>query len=133
MFSFFSLSVYAQHTVNDVQKYGGWYRISVEIYQSGNVGYLITQCYPSGETYEVIGHEREKLPIYLKVLCMGMVEAGMKDRFDFNTMTFEENGYCIQMTAISLTFIFKFSKPEAEILKELGGELINTYKYRKWE
>jgi hypothetical protein len=129
----FSMSLYAQHTVNDIARHGGWFKVRVEILQSGNVSYFITQCYPSGEEYNVVGVEREKLPLYLKVLCISMVEEGMKNSFDFNQMTFDEDGYFMQLDSFSFTFIFKLKKKEKEILKELGDEIINKYRYRKWQ
>jgi hypothetical protein len=113
--------------------HGGWFKVRVEILQSGNVSYFITQCYPSGEGYNVVGAEREKLPLYLKVLCMGMIEEGLKGSFDFNQMTFDEDGYFMQLDSFSLSFIFKFSKTEKEILNELGDEMVNKYRYRKWQ
>jgi hypothetical protein len=130
--AFFTVSLYAQHTVNDINKHGGWFKVRVEILQSGNVLYYITQCYPSGEEYEIVGNEREKLPLYLKVLCMGMVEEGMKDSFDFNNMTFDENGFFMQMISLSFTLVFNFSRTESEILGEIGNEIVNKYRYREW-
>jgi hypothetical protein len=128
----FSISLFAQHTVNDITQHGGWYKARIEMFQSENVTYHITQCYPSGDEYEVIGTEREKLPLYLKVLCMFMVEEGIKDSVDFNEMTFEQDGYFMQLASFSFTFIFNFSKTEAEILNEIGDERIKKYRYRKW-
>ena len=127
-----SVSLHAQHTVNDVAKYGGWFKVKIEISQSGKVFYFITQCYPSGEEYEVVGAKREELPLYLKVLCMTMMEGFVKDTFDFDDMIFEEEGYFIQLDSFSFTMIFKFSKSEAEILDEIGDELVNQFRYKRW-
>jgi hypothetical protein len=132
MSMFFSIPLFAQHTVNDIARYGGWYQARVEISQSGNIMYYITQCYPSGDEYEVIGTEREQLPLYLKILCMGMVEEGMKDSLNFDEMTFDEDGIFMQLTSFSFTFLFNFSENGAEILNKIGNETVNKYRYRRW-
>jgi hypothetical protein len=67
----FSVSLYAQHTVNDITEYGGWYKVRVEILPPGNTTYFITQCYPSGDEYDVIGDEKEKLPFVFKGIMYG--------------------------------------------------------------
>jgi hypothetical protein len=128
-----SASLYAQHTINDITEYGGWYKVRVEILPPGNTTYFITQCYPSGDEYDVIGDEKEKLPLYLKVLCMGMIEEGVGNSFDFNEMTFDQEGYFMQLTSFSFTFVFNFSKTDTEILEEIGSETVNKYRYRKWQ
>jgi hypothetical protein len=129
----FPATGYAQHTVNDIAKYGGWYKVKFEIFQSGNVVYSISQCYPDGDEYDVVGDEKEQLPLYLKVLSMAMLEAtGIQNSFDFDDMKFEDEGYFMQLTAFSFTFMFDFSKFEAEILEEMGDEILNEYKNRKW-
>jgi len=124
-----------QHSVNDITKYKGWYKVKIEFFQSGNIMYYITQCYPSGDEYEVTGIEREKLPLYLKVLCMGMADEVMKDSFDFNEMSFDEDVFFMQLSSFSLTFtfVFNFSKSESEILNEIGNETVNKYRYRRWQ
>lgn len=132
VFIFSSALSYAQHTVNDIKNYNGWYEVKFEILQSEKILYNITQCYPSGDRYEVIGNEREKLPLYLKVLVMGMVDEGMKDSFDFDEMTFDENGVFMRMTSFSFTFVFNISKTEEEILNEIGADMVNKYRLRKW-
>jgi hypothetical protein len=129
----FSVSLYAQHAVNDISEFGGWYKVKIEILQSGNVLYYITQCYPSGDEYEVTGNEREKLPLYLKAMCMGMVDEGMKDSFNFNEMTFSEEGFFMQLTSFSFEFVFDFSNMSAENINKLESEMGNTYRHRKWQ
>jgi hypothetical protein len=62
-----------------------------------------------------------------------MVEEGMKDSFNFDELAFEERGFFMQLTSFSFTFVFKFSKTEAEILNEIGNETVNRYRYRRWE
>jgi hypothetical protein len=126
------MSLYAQHTVNDIAQYNGWFQVEVRIMQSGNIFYDITQCYPGGEEYEVRDSEKEKLPLYLKIVCLGMIDEGMKDAFNFDEMSFSEDGYLMQLTAFSFTFIFDFTKTENEILSEFGDEMISKYRYRKW-
>ena len=129
---FLTVILYAQHSVNDINDYNGWYEVKIDIYNTGNILFFITQCYPSGDRYEVTGNEREQLPLHLKVLCMLMVDEGMKDSFDFDEMAFDENGVFMQFTSFSLIFIFKFSNTEEEILKELGPETVNKYRFRRW-
>ncbi|MDR1390748.1 MAG: hypothetical protein LBJ31_12330 [Treponema sp.] len=57
----------------------------------------------------------------------------MKDSFNFDELAFEERGFFMQLTSFSFTFVFKFSKTEAEILNEIGNETVNRYRYRRWE
>jgi hypothetical protein len=79
----FLASLYAQHIVNDITEYGGWYKVKIEMLPPGNTMYFITQCYPSGDEYDVIGDEKEKLPLHLEVLCMAMIREGMGNSFDW--------------------------------------------------
>jgi hypothetical protein len=131
-FLFCAAALSAQHRVNDVKEHQGWFQIEVKIEQSGNISYAVTQCYPNGEEYKVKDSEKEKLPLYLKVFCLVMVDEGFKDSFNFADMSMNEDGYLMQVTALSFTLILDFSKPENEILEELGDEVINQYRYRKW-
>jgi hypothetical protein len=128
----YSVPLFAQHTVNDIAKYEGWYKVRIEIFQYDKILFFITQCYPSGEEYDVVGAEREKLPLSLKVLSIGMIEDSLKNSFDFKEMTFNEHGFFMQLTSFSFTCIFKFSKTETELLKELGDEMVNKYRHKKW-
>jgi hypothetical protein len=123
---------YAQHSVSDVGKYNGWYQLRIDLERSGGIAYHVTQCYPGGEVYEVTGAEKDKLPLSLKVLCMAMVEEGMKGGLDLESMTFEEDGFFLQMNAFSFTMVVKISKTEDEILESLGAEAVNKYRNRRW-
>jgi hypothetical protein len=128
----FSVSLYAQHTVNDIQQYGGWFKVRIEIEQSGNIIYFVSQCYPSGEEYNVVGADKEKLPLSLKIFCMSMIEEGMADSFDFSDIAIDEDGLFMQMTSFSFTFVFDFTMPESEILAALGSGMVNRYRNKKW-
>jgi hypothetical protein len=127
-----SISVYAQHTVNDVDQYGGWYKVIIEIFKNGKTSYAISQCYPSGEEFNVTGAEREKLPLVLKVLSMSLVEEYIIEYFDIDELTLDEEGIFLEFTGISFTFNFNFSRPEDELLDELGPEMVNRYRNRRW-
>jgi len=39
---------------------------------------------------------------------MGMIDEGLKDSFNFNEMTFGQDGFFMQLTSFSFTFVFKF-------------------------
>jgi len=134
IFTFVLTSLFSQqHRVNDIMEYNGWYKIKFDISQSKNVKYYITQCYPSGEEYEVTGNEREKLPLYIKILIMGIIDVGMLDRFDFNKMSFDEFSFSLFLSSFSYTFVLNNLKSEAEIIEDLGGcEIVNKYKDKKW-
>ena len=51
--------------------------------------------------------------------------------FDFIN-TVDENGVFMQLASFSLIFILKFSNTEEEILDELGPEMVNKYRFRRW-
>jgi hypothetical protein len=74
MIFIFSVSLYAQHTVNDIQQYGGWFKVRVEIENAGNITYFVTQCYPSGEEYNVVGAEKERLPFPLHSFSISHIQ-----------------------------------------------------------
>jgi len=130
---FCSVSLHAQHYVNDVAQYGGWFKVRFDIRQNGKASYFITQCYPSGDEYEVKGPERDKLPLFFKALCMGVVEEAIGGVFDIEDWSFEEDGISIKMTDFSFAIIFKFSKSEEEIVEMMGEDFVNEYKNRKWD
>jgi hypothetical protein len=128
----FSAALYAQHTVNDIQQYKGWFKVRIEIENTGNIVYFISQCYPSGEEFNVVGADKEKLPLSLKVFCMAMMEEGLANSFDFDDMIVDEDGLFMQLTSFSFTLIFNFTHPESEILDALGPGMVNRYRDRKW-
>jgi hypothetical protein len=130
LFTFFSLialQAYSQHTVNDIAKYNGWFKIQFET-SNGQVQYKISQCYPNGDLYEVPANQRRKLPLYIKVLCIGLVEEVFTEQLGL--MTFDEDGVFMQVTGFS--FILKITKSEAEILENFGQEMVDKYKNRDW-
>ena len=129
---FCSIALHAQHSVNDIQQYGGWYKVTIDITNAGRTSYAISQCYPSGEIFDVIGTEREKLPLVLKVLCMALVEEYILGNLDFEDLSFDEDGIYLEVTNFAITFNFSLSKPEQELLDELGPEIIDEYRNRKW-
>jgi len=124
-------TLYSQHTVGDVREHGGWYSVRFEFNRDGNSAIFVTQKYPSGETYEIIGDERENLPLYLTIFALGLFEE-LEGSFDFDEMAFSENGLLMQMTNFSVTFIFCFSMPEEEILSELENEMLERFRYLRW-
>ena len=63
---------------------------------------------------------------------MAMVEEGMKDGLDLESMTFDEDGFFVQMNSFSFTMVVKTSKTEDEILESLGPEAVNKYRNRRW-
>ena len=127
----FTFSVFAEHAVGDVRQHQGWYVVRLEIHPLGNVMVYVTQCYPSGDEFEIIGNERERLPLYVKVLCLSLLDE-IKGSFDFDELTFEEEGLFFQMTSFSLTFVFNFTMPDEEILLILGDQMVNRYRHIRW-
>jgi len=124
-------TLHSQHTVGDVREHGGWYSVRFEFDRYGNSTVFVTQKYPSGETYEVIGDERENLPLYLKFFALGLLEE-FGGGFDFDEMGFSENGILTQMTNFSITFLFCFTMPEEEILSELESEMLEEFRHLRW-
>ena len=137
LIGFFTLisltTLYSQHTVGDVREHGGWYSVRFEFNRDGSSTVFVTQKYPSGETYEVIGDEREKLPLYLKFFALGLLEE-LEGSFDFDVMTFSENGFLMQVTnfSVAFTFLFCFTMPEEEILYELESEMLERFRHLRW-
>jgi len=132
LIAFCSLSLYSQHRVGDVDHHGGWYKVVIDISNKGGTAYTISQCYPSGAIFDVIGTEREKLPLILKIFCMALVEEYIADAFDMEDLSFDEEGIFLEITNFSLSFNFKFSRSEAELLDELGPDIVNEYRNRRW-
>ena len=131
-FTLIALStLYSQHTAGDVREHGGWYSVRFEFNPDGNNTVFVTQKYPSGEVYEVIGDERENLPLYLKFLALGLLEE-LEGSFNFNEMTFDANGLVMQMTNFSVTFLFCFTMTEEEILYELEREMVERFEHLRW-
>ena len=130
---FCSISAYAQHRVNDVDQYGGWYKITIEISKNGGNTYAISQCYPSGEIFDVIGSEKEKLPLILKILCLAFIEEYIGGILDINELNFDDDGLYFEMTNVSFSFVINFSRPEAELLGEIDPELLDEFRNRRWE
>jgi hypothetical protein len=129
-----SFSAFAQHRVNDIKQYGGWYKVTMEITSTGKTSYFITQCYPSGEEHAVTGADREKLPLYMKVLCMGLVDEVISDSFGGITdMTFESDGMFLEVTTLSFTFTFKTTNSDEEMLVKFGEETVEQYRNRSWD
>jgi uncharacterized membrane protein YiaA len=127
-----SFSVFAQQAADDAEQYESWYEITVEIRNDGNTSYEITQCFLSGEKRAVTGAERDTLPVYVKVLCMGMVDQ-FTGGFPLADMTFEEEGMYFGVTGFSLSFVFKTTKTDDELLDEFGESMVERYRDRSWD
>ena len=128
---FLTFSLSAEYTVGDVRQHGGWYSIIFEINPQGNDRLHVTQCYPSGDELAIIGDEREGLPLYLKVLCLGILEQS-RGNFNFNQLTFEEEGLFFQLASFSLTFTLRITMSEEELLASLGVPMVNRYRDMRW-
>jgi len=131
MFFLFSAGLYSQHTVGDVRQYGGWYNVRFEFRSNDNVSVYVTQVYPSGIEFEVIGDEREGLPLYLKIICLGLIDE-FYGFFSFDEMTFEEDGFFMKLANFSLSFIFDFTMDEKDVLQDLGDDMINRFRDARW-
>lgn len=128
MMFFCALGVFAQHRVNDIAEYGGWFKVRFEQNTRGDMLYFITQCYPDGDEYEVNGPEREALPLHMKIFCIAMSEQVFKDQMA--SMVMEEDGLYLQVTGFS--FIVKFSMTEEEVLDLFGQDMVDLYKDQEW-
>ena len=120
--------VYGQHRVNDIKKYNGWYKISIEMVSDGKSRYNVTQCYPNGDEYKISDSERKQLPLWVKIFCIGMFDEVLKGQME--EMTFNEDGIFMRITGFIL--MIDSSKSDEEILESLGQEMVNKYKYRDW-
>jgi hypothetical protein len=128
-FAFLVVSqTYGQHEVNDVRKYNGWYKLNIEADAGGNSRYIITQCYPNGDEYVLSDAERKRLPLWIKVFCIGIYEEGLKGQMD--QMTFSENG--ISMRIMGFTLMIDSERTDEEILEALGQTMVNRYKGSDW-
>ena len=126
-----SAALYPQHTAGDVMEHEGWYSLKFEFYLDGRTTILVTQKYPSGEEYEVVGDEREELPLYLKFLALGSIEE-MAGSIDFDSMTFNESGLAFYMDNISFTLLVSVTSSEEEIMQEWGDGVMQEFKNRRW-
>jgi hypothetical protein len=127
---FFAMAAWqghGQHKVNDIKQYKGWYKINVETDSNNELCFSITQCYPNGDEYVVSSNERQKLPLHLKIVCIGISEI-LKDQME--ALTFNEDGIYMKITGF--TFVVDFSMSEEDMLESLGEELVNRYKYSDW-
>lgn len=130
----FSFSLYAQHTIGDVRQYEGWYSIKVEIHQTGT-SISITQRYPSGEELEVIGDDRYKLPLYVKIFSLVLMEELFDELFGdiiFEGLTFEEDGFFMRLNGFSFSFDIGFTISEEEILDDFTEEELYRFRNMRW-
>jgi hypothetical protein len=122
------LQVYGQHSVNDIKRHKGWYKITIEMDSHDTSIYTVTQCYPNGDEYPLNDNERRQLPLWVKVFCIGIFEEGLKGQMEM--MTFDEDG--IHMGLRGFTLIIDSSKSDEEILASLGQEMVDKYEHKKW-
>jgi hypothetical protein len=122
------LQIFGQHSVNDIKRYKGWYKINIGMDSDDNSIYTITQCYPNGDEYELNDYERRQLPLWVKVFCVGIFEEALKGQME--SMTFNEDG--IYMRIMGFTLMIDSSKSDDEILESLDQEMVNKYKYKNW-